>query len=420
VQVIYLPPGSGGSRTGLDDYFARGHTVADLLALATPSLKPPPREADDEVHEGPYQATPHGLVWRKPTANGPVAVPLTNFTAQITGDIAEDDGSGEGRRILVMEAARNGKTRAFTLAADRFATMTWPVEHLGAAAIIYPGTGTRDHARTAIQLLSGEIAERRVFTHTGWRQWGSGEPVPWVYLHAGGAIGTDGPVAGIDVRLSSPLDRFALPDPPEGPPLTEAVRSSLAMLTVAPDSITMPLYGAVWRAVLGGVDHSLALIGPTGAGKSELAALVQQHYGAGMNARNLPGAWSSTANALEATAFIAKDAILTIDDFAPGGTSSDMQRLHRDADRLIRAQGNQSGRLRMRADTTLRPPRPPRGLTLLTGEDVPRGQSLRGRLLVLEVGPKALDWQRLTTCQRDAADGRYAAALAGFIRWLAP
>ncbi len=38
-------------------------------------------------------------------------------------------------------------------------------------------------------------------------------------------------------------------------------------------------------------------------GKSELSALVQQHWGAGLTARNLPGSWSGTGNALESLAY---------------------------------------------------------------------------------------------------------------------
>jgi type I restriction enzyme M protein len=74
----------------------------------------------------------------------------------------------------------------------------------------------------------------------------------------------------------------------------------------------------------------------------------------------------------------------------------------------------------MRADASLRATRPPRGTILSTGEDVPRGQSLRARLLVLEFSPGDIDRQRLTPYQADSAAGKYAAALAGFLRWLAP
>src|SRR5256886_12823777 len=58
------------------------------------------------------------------------------------------------------------------------------------------------------------------------------------------------------------------------------------------------------------------------------------------------------------------------------------------------------------SDATLRPPRPPRGLILSTGEDVPRGQSLRARIFALEVSPGAVNPKRLTLRQRDAEIGR--------------
>jgi hypothetical protein len=58
-------------------------------------------------------------------------------------------------------------------------------------------------------------------------------------------------------------------------------------------------------------------------------------------------------------------------------------------------------------------------LIFSTGEDVPRGQSLRGRLAILEVGRGACDWDRLTACQADAAAGVYAQAMAGFVHHLA-
>jgi hypothetical protein len=64
--------------------------------------------------------------------------------------------------------------------------------------------------------------------------------------------------------------------------------------------------------------------------------------------------------------------------------------------------------------------KPPRGLILSTGEDIPRGQSLRARLLVLEFTHGDVNAARLTLCQQDAAEGLYAEALAGFLCWLAP
>ena len=293
--------------------------------------------------------------------------------------------------------------------------MGWAVEQLGAGAIVYPGFGLKDHARAAVQLLSGDIPERSVYTHTGWRKVGDG----WVFLHAGGTIGPIGTVLEIVVALPSALARYALPTPPTGDALHKAVRASLALLDLAPDQVTAPCHAAIYRAVLGDIDFTLHLAGPTGAGKTELAALAQQHFGPAMDSRNLPASWLSTGNALEGLAFQAKDVLLVVDDFAPAGTSSDVQRYHKEADRLFRGQGNQAGRGRMRPDGSLRPAKPPRGLILSTGEDIPRGQSLRARGLFLELGPHDLDWQWLSGCQQDAASGLYALAMAGYLQWLA-
>jgi putative DNA primase/helicase len=44
VAVIYLPPGGGGVKVGLDDYLAARHGVDDLLCLASSTVRPSPEE----------------------------------------------------------------------------------------------------------------------------------------------------------------------------------------------------------------------------------------------------------------------------------------------------------------------------------------------------------------------------------------
>ncbi|MBP7748479.1 MAG: DUF927 domain-containing protein [Phycisphaerae bacterium] len=388
----------------------------EQLAAAAPVTTEQVSEGD---MEGPpvrcYRATPQGLVYMKPTRDGDVPVPLTNFTAQIVAQVVLDDGVEQQRQIEI-EAKLPGKTWRFTIPASQLATMNWPLTNMGVQAIVYPGFSTKDQARAAIQMLSSNPAVRTVYTHLGWRKVGDG----WVYLHAGGAVGPNGPVLGIDTAAPAGLDKYVLPAPPTGDELVAAIRASLRLLDLAPPAVMFPLFSAIWRAVLGHAPFSVHLAGATGVFKSEVAALAQQHFGAEMNAKNLPAAWSSTGNALEATAFAAKDAVLVVDDFAPAGSSNDVQRYHREADRLLRAQGNRSGRQRMRADATLRAVKPPRGMILSTGEDVPRGHSIRARTIVLEITAGDVDPERLTAAQADAVGALYALALAGYIRWLAP
>ena len=143
------------------------------------------------------------------------------------------------------------------------------------------------------------------------------------------------------------------------------------------------------------------MVGPSGCFKTELAALAQQHWGAGLDSRHLPGSWSSTANANESLSFTAADALIVIDDFAPGGSQNDVARFHRDANRIFRGVGNRAGRQRMQANGELRPVRPPRCLPLSTGEETPKGHSVRGRLGIVEVTKGDIDAGCLSKCQAE-------------------
>jgi len=163
-------------------------------------------EKPKQHHSTPYRTTPSGLEWLKPTSNGPVPVSLTNFTAEISADISRDDGL-EVQHFFEIEAQAKGQTSRFTVPATQFQGMQWVTEHLGAQAVVYAGYGAKDHARAAIQLLSENISHRRVFTHTGWKRIDES----WVYLHAGGAIGPDGTVNGVEVVRRQLLFPLVLP-----------------------------------------------------------------------------------------------------------------------------------------------------------------------------------------------------------------
>jgi hypothetical protein len=344
-----------------------------------------------------------------------VTTRLTNFTATILADVSEDDGV-ERRLFHELGTRLNGHQQTFKIPATQFGGMSWVTEHMGGGAIVMPGMGTKDHARVAIQMLSGTIPVRHIYTHIGWRRLDTG----WVYLHGGGAVGAEGLLADVEVDPGTTLAPYVLRVPETHAAAQAALLASMQILTVAPAAIVIPLYGAIWRALLGTCDLSVHLTGRSGLGKSVLAALVQQHWGASMDAKQLPMSWTSTANALETLAFQAKDAILTVDDFCPRGSPAEVAQLHAKADRLFRAQGNRSARQRLDRTGRDRPAKPPRGLVVSTGEDIPQGQSLRARMCLLEVTPETVNWAAVSPCQADAAAGLYTEAMAAFTQWLAP
>ena len=106
---------------------------------------------------------------------------LTNFSAAIAADVVEDDGSGEIRRVFEVAVQLAGATVRCSVAATHFAGMQWPVEHLGPTALVMPGVALKDHARAAIQMLSGQVPSRRIYTHLGWRKIAN----DWVYSTRG-------------------------------------------------------------------------------------------------------------------------------------------------------------------------------------------------------------------------------------------
>ena len=292
--------------------------------------------------------------------------------------------------------------------------MSWPIEHLGAEAIIYPNL--RERARTAIQELSPNMAVQHIYQHTGWTQ----VEGKHYFIHGGGAIGAEGLTDKLAIELPQQISRYKLPKPPRRAELVRSIRASLKILGVCPERLTLPLFSAIWRPVLGEVDVALYLSGQSGNGKSELAALAQQHYGAEMSRRHLPANWDSSANALQAITYFAKNAVVTIDDFVPRGSAGDIARQHKEADRLIRAAGNLQGRETLTADRQLRGSYYPRGLVLSTGEDIPKGPSCRARMVICETEPSDMNWEVLTECQAEAAAGLYAQTMAAFIEWIAP
>lgn len=419
---------SGSSSTDLESKAAvylddltrrRGGGRQGRNSGAGQAQEPPKPAAEPVAAPAPakdYRATSDGTYWIKETKEGSQSVLLANFAAEIIAETVVDDGAERKRRLEITGRAAGQAFPVATIPSGQFGGMNWVGDQWGSAAQIAPGMGLKDRLRYAIQVLSENVQHQTVYEHTGWRELDG----QWRYLSQTGAVGADGLATDTNVQLGGSLENYALalPDDP-----ATAIQASLKMLQAAPAWIAAPLFLAPYRALIGEalpVDFSIFASGITGSRKTEIAAVVQAHFGDAWHGKHLPGSWSSTANSLERAAFLAKDAVFVVDDFCPTGTTTDVARFHKDADRLLRAQGNRAGRQRMNADGSLRPTYFPRGLIVATGEDIPRGQSLRGRLLILEFSPDTVNLDTLTSLQQAAGSGQLAAAAGAFCQWLAP
>ncbi|TAN30054.1 MAG: DUF927 domain-containing protein, partial [Actinomycetota bacterium] len=275
--------------------------------------------------------------------------------------------------------------------------------------------GKAPYVLHAMHMLSQSIKHRVVYRHLGWSEIDG----RWIFLHGLGAIGPGGSESGVSVV--SPIEGYGLPDPASGASLASAIEATLQTWQISRKVMT-PLLGAIWRAVLPvPALTGLHLVGRTGVGKTTAAQLAVSHFGT----EPALTAWTSTANAIEVTAWLAANHAIVVDDFNSGG-ERDRAEMEASFDRVFRGAGNGQGRSRLNRDSTLQSSRPPRALIISTGEDIPgeARPSGRARAIFVEVGPEDVPVRpeadpkrkaQLSAIQEMGEEGILAAGLAAYV-----
>ena len=342
--------------------------------------------------------------------------PIANFVARPVLEVVRDDGLMEDRTFRIEGVLHGGKfLHPVDVSAADFVGMTWPIKKWGIQVSIAAGFGTKDKVRDAIQNAAVDVPEHRIFTHLGWRHHSN----RWVYLHSNGSIGSE----NVEVQIDQQLSRYCLPK--DVPDAIVAVKASISILKLAPMQITIPLLALVYLSPLvesfkqAGLEPNFVvwLHGRTGTRKTSLAMLLLSHFGT-FAGKNPPASFKDTANALEMRAFATKDTLLVIDDFHPATNTNEGKNMAQTAQRILRMYGDRIGRGRLKATIEFQRQYPPRGMALVTGEDLPIGQSSVARFLGIELQPDHIDLELLTYLQTNSY--LLAEAMAGYIQWLLP
>ena len=323
--------------------------------------------------------------------------PVANFTARIVRDLIVDDEAEPGREFTV-EADLEGQRISFPVPAADFGRMAWVLNRLGPRAIVYPGQ--QQHARAAIQSLSGAVPEERITTRMGWHRHGP----DWVYLQGGGALGGRGIIDEAGVRLRRRWNvigcsRQGTRVPASMPsgrvcvsyrwrrtgsvcrcwlPYTERRWGTWISVCFwrVPAASSRPL----WRRFVSSTSARKWMPPPC----PRISARRRAHWKSWPSRRATHCSWSTTSCRWKERA---------------------RARCRGAAERLFRAVGNRQGRGRMGGYGRLRLPRPPRALLLATGEEVPRGRSLRARLLIVELRAGEVDLVRIEPVSECRARG---------------
>lgn len=199
----------------------------------------------------------------------------------------------------------------------------------------------------------------------------------------------------------------------------------LKLFDLAPPDVSYPLLAFTYLAPLiyfldlQGIApaFSLFLVGETGSFKTVTSMLYLAHFRNYNGMSDTPPTnFHSTSNAIEKMSFDLKDALLLVDDYHPT-TFSEKKRMDQIAQRLARGAGDHASRARMNSDTTLKASFIPRGLSMVTGEDLPDvGQSGLARYYFVNFNKGDIDTAALTERQNNA--DLLNLAMQGYIKWL--
>ncbi|MBV8317619.1 MAG: DUF927 domain-containing protein, partial [Planctomycetaceae bacterium] len=343
---------------------------------------------------------------------------IADFTARIVREVERHE-AGERRFQFEIEAThRTGVVARATVDAEQYAKMGW-VESLGSLFKVMEGRGDRGHLKLAIQFLSwqeADVPRETVYTSMGWIEH-EGE---WLYLHAGGALGAFGPSDAVRVEVPGPFARYTLPDSGEGPEeIRAAIAACFGILALAKAdrpgaaAVAAILATLPWRAPLGPSDFTIHFGGGSGNYKTSAAKIACQHFAPGVDRNSKPPfTWESTAASLQRSAFDGADTVLLIDELTG-------ERALEIGTAFIQAQGNLKGKDRSTSNMGSAAGLDPRGSPLSTGEVDLTRQSAQGRSLAVRFTQGMIDKAVLETLQDAADSGRYATAMAAYLRWLA-
>ncbi|MEI7636318.1 MAG: CHC2 zinc finger domain-containing protein [Syntrophus sp. (in: bacteria)] len=410
IKIVQLPglPDKGDIVDWVKD---PGNTRKKVLELIAATAEWTPDDKGNYEHREPYQIDESGFLCRiKNTENGTVAIRLANFSAQIVEQISEDDGNEIIQKYRLEGSCGGRQLPQIEILAAQFNGMGW-IHQWGSRSIIEPGSSIKDTVRHAIQVMSKNTLHTSTYTHTGWRNINGN----MIFLTHGSAIGG----CNVDVQLAKETTRYAIPYIPDEE--IEAIATSLSFMNVGNHDVTIPLFTAVYMSPLTSLfsefqplNFSFYSYGQTGTFKTTLAVLGLDHFG-NFNATSLPNL-EDTANSVERRAFLLKDVLMVLDDYHPSGLRKEAQAKESLVQRVIRAFSNRTGRGRLNSDSKEKGRYSPRGVLLVTGEEIASLQSTIARIFVIEINKGDVNIEKLTALQ-DMAD-RLPHAMSSYVHWL--
>jgi hypothetical protein len=163
VKIIRLPAGPDGEKVGVDDYLAAGHTIHDLLALATDFVDEAP--ATNGV-KFPFRLTEHSVEFAD-EEDGYIDWQWVCSPLEVVAKTRTDAGEDWGRLLVLKDS--DGREHQFAIPMEMLAGdgVVYREHLLRLGLVIAPGRKARERLHQYISMTSPSARVRSV-SHLGW------------------------------------------------------------------------------------------------------------------------------------------------------------------------------------------------------------------------------------------------------------
>ncbi len=404
------------TRQRLKSVCGDGLKVADLDRLYREARRE--RERSAAPHgEGAERYTERdgGMVYEKETERGLSRLTIADWTGRVLEWRMQVDDDGQVDRQMRLQLVHPTYATIIDAPDELFGDPNALARFIAgkAGGVFSPRAGMQKHLAPAILRLSAAAPRRQTYRFMGWTQIDD----HWQYVSPEVTVSASGMVNNPpEVALENRLRDYGL-KPAAWETGLNAFRATVAVFPKELASVLiafslLPLLQRFFPPAA--TKPALHLVGTTGSGKSEIAALMTSFYGE-FTRDTPPAQWGDTVNTVEALGYTLADALYWVDDYKTCYADE------RTFTRFLQSYSRGMGRGRLTREAKLRQERPCRGLLLSTGETTIEGEaSILARMLVLEVPP----WERRDPggklLARAETVRRYLPAFtAAFIQWLA-
>lgn len=315
---------------------------------------------------------------------------LTNFKLKSITFVVEHYGEYQNQYYEFECVLSNGKTKIAKLTSNDLTNSQWIDKKLGGEFILCPQYGMSEE--TSYKYFREYISERfknakdkKIYKFIGWANINK----KLVYLTDNEVIGLKERSDNICVKTGKRLIKD------ENINNINSAKLAYRLLDLANDkSKIIPLFLFLHISLLktifqlAGVEPQfiLAIIGLTGSMKTSVSKEMFSIFNRDNIGDKISASFKDTITALEQKGYEYKDSPLIIDDFHPAASVKEKNQLNETFQFLLRTYGDCIAKSRSTKNLTRAIEFKPRGLAIITGEDINSiGESSSARLLIINV-----------------------------------